>query len=89
MHEHGDGVEKDVAAAAEWYRLAANQGLAESQLGLAIMLEDGRVAFDASTGEFSNIAKPPPPKEEEEGEGGGRGGGPTEGGAESKTDAHW
>ena len=37
----GDGVERDPAAAAGWFRLAADRGLAGSQAALGRMYEQG------------------------------------------------
>ena len=42
IYEHGKGVEQDYKTAAEWYRLAANQGLAHAQNNLGMMYEHGK-----------------------------------------------
>ena len=41
MYRFGDGVPKDAAEAAKWYRRAAEQGHAGAQFGLADMYHDG------------------------------------------------
>ncbi|MEI6757294.1 MAG: sel1 repeat family protein [Chlorobium sp.] len=41
-YELGLGITQDEAAAVKWYRLAAEQGLAEAQFNLAEMYEEGR-----------------------------------------------
>ena len=40
-HQHGYGVPQDYSEAAKWYRLAADQGLAEAQIDLGRLYEDG------------------------------------------------
>jgi Sel1 repeat len=39
MHERGEGVARDPAAAAEWYRKAIAQGLASAQYNLAFVTQ--------------------------------------------------
>ncbi|MEY4908882.1 MAG: hypothetical protein RL260_2600 [Pseudomonadota bacterium] len=39
MHERGEGVPRDPAAAAEWYRKAVAQGLASAQYNLAFVTQ--------------------------------------------------
>ena len=41
-HANGDGVPKDDAEAAKWFRLGADQGLAEAQFALGGMYGNGR-----------------------------------------------
>ncbi len=41
MYDHGQGVARSYAQAAEWYRQAANQGYAEAQFSLGFMLYNG------------------------------------------------
>src|SRR5688572_23589890 len=41
MYENGNGVPRDPAKAAHWYRLAAKQGLSEAQLSLGVLYENG------------------------------------------------
>lgn len=41
-HERGQGVERDPATAARWYRRAAAQGLADAEYNLALLYLDGR-----------------------------------------------
>src|SRR5437867_9161069 len=42
MYEHGNGVPRDFAKAARWYRLAAEQGMAPAQLNLGTLYENGQ-----------------------------------------------
>ena len=42
MYETGKGVERDVAAAAIWFRKAAEQGIADAQFNLGVMYDNGR-----------------------------------------------
>jgi TPR repeat protein len=42
MYAHGEGVAQDYAAAASWYRKAAEQGISESQYNLGLMYAKGR-----------------------------------------------
>jgi len=41
MYENGEGVEKNHATAAEWYRKAAEKGVGDAQYRLGKMYEDG------------------------------------------------
>ena len=41
MYHHGYGVIEDHKAAAKWYRLAAEQGIAEAQYNLGLMYDIG------------------------------------------------
>jgi len=41
-HDQGQGVERDAATAARWYRRAAAQGLADAEYNLALLYLDGR-----------------------------------------------
>lgn len=41
MYDVGNGVERNPAQAAEWYRKAAEQGIVEAQSNLAAMYESG------------------------------------------------
>jgi TPR repeat protein len=42
VHEHGRGVPKDLGKAAEFYRVAASQGMSEAQAALGKLYRDGR-----------------------------------------------
>ncbi|MCP4384819.1 MAG: sel1 repeat family protein [Hyphomicrobiales bacterium] len=42
MYTYGQGVPRDGAEAAKWYRLAANQGDAEAQFNLVVTYNFGR-----------------------------------------------
>ena len=42
MYENGQGVPQNNAEAVKWYRLAADQGLAQAQFNLGVMYDDGR-----------------------------------------------
>ena len=42
VYEHGRGVTQDYAQAVKWYRLAAEQGLADAQYRLGSMYDEGR-----------------------------------------------
>ncbi len=42
MYANGQGVDRDFAAAAEWYRKAAEQGVAAAQARLGRLYEDGQ-----------------------------------------------
>ena len=42
MYENGDGVPKDSAQAAQWYRKAAEQGLSGAQNSLGVMYAIGK-----------------------------------------------
>ncbi len=47
MYEKGHGVTRNDVEAAQWFRRAADQGLADAQYSLAVMYMDGRgVAHD-------------------------------------------
>ena len=41
MYEEGQGVRQDYAQAVQWYRKAAEQGLAEAQYNLGVMYAKG------------------------------------------------
>ena len=41
MYADGEGVPEDDAEAVRWYRLAADQGLANAQYNLGVMYADG------------------------------------------------
>ena len=41
MYQNGKGVPQDHAEAFKWYRLAANQGVADAQLNLGVMYGKG------------------------------------------------
>ena len=41
MYQNGDGLPQDNSQAVEWYRKAANQGLAAAEFNLGAMYEDG------------------------------------------------
>jgi TPR repeat protein len=41
MYDKGQGVRQDHAAAASWYRKAAEQGIANAQFNLGIMYDNG------------------------------------------------
>ena len=41
MYAHGDGVPKDMAQAAAWYRKAADQGIVQAQFNLALLYSQG------------------------------------------------
>ena len=41
MYGNGQGVPENDAEAVKWFRLSAEQGLAEAQLGLGILYEQG------------------------------------------------
>jgi TPR repeat protein len=42
MYANGFGVKKDFKQAAEWYRKAAEQGYADAQAALGVLVHDGR-----------------------------------------------
>jgi hypothetical protein len=42
MHERGEGVPQDYAEAEKWYRLAAEQGIADARFNLGVMYVEGR-----------------------------------------------
>jgi TPR repeat protein len=42
MYDNGRGVPQDDAQAVNWYRKAAEQGLAEAQYNLGLMYDNGR-----------------------------------------------
>jgi hypothetical protein len=50
MHHFADGAEQDYEEAARWYRLAGNQGDAEAQRNLGILLQFSQDCIDDSTG---------------------------------------
>jgi TPR repeat protein len=41
MYDKGDGVARDLVAAAKWYRRAADKGHAQSQFNLGLMYTNG------------------------------------------------
>ena len=48
MHERGDGVPRDPALAAEWYRKAIAQGLSSAQFNLAFLTQAAATARPAT-----------------------------------------
>jgi len=44
MYENGLGIKRDYDEAVKWYRLAAEQGLAEAQYNLRLMYKSGHGA---------------------------------------------
>ena len=42
MYNKGQGVPQDYAEAMKWYRLAADQGIAEAQYNLGVMYDNGQ-----------------------------------------------
>ena len=49
MYDKGEGVEQNDLEAVKWYRMAAEQGLAEAQMNLGFMVENGRGAQQNSS----------------------------------------